>query len=204
MKPFLPLTLLSSLLFLSTFAAPADPVLDSDGNELRPGVEYYVLPSPGTGGGLTLAGRNGSTCPLYVAKETSEVSPGLPVAFFPLDEGEDTVRLTTDANVVFSASTVCVQSTAWRLGGPDGPTGRSYVTTGGVVRNPGRETLSNWFMVEKVGDESSSYKLVFCPQPEVCRDCGRPRCGDLGFFAEDGRAWVGFGGSPFSVMFKKA
>lgn len=197
MKPLVPFLLLSSLFLLSSSAAEAaDAVLDNEGNAVKRGAEYYVLPSPGIGGGLTLASRN-ETCPLFVVMESSEVDSGLPVTFFPVDEGDDTVRLSTDTNIVFSASTLCLQGTVWTLEN-DESTGRFYVAAGGVVGNPSRETLSNWFKIEKV--EEGSYKLAFCPQ--VCNVC-RPRCGDLGFFLEDGKEWLGLDGSPFSVMFKK-
>uniref|UniRef100_A0A1D1YCI2 Miraculin n=1 Tax=Anthurium amnicola TaxID=1678845 RepID=A0A1D1YCI2_9ARAE len=199
-----PVLLFLSALLLSAAAArtPTRPaaVLDVSGQSLRRGVEYYVLPVyRGRGGGLTLAGRNGTTCPLNVAQEAPEVADGLPLTFRPADAREAAVRLSADANVEFAASTACVQSTVWRLGGADGAAGRRYVTAGGVAGSPGVGTVSNWFKIERDGERD--YKLVFCPT--VCSFC-KVVCGDLGVFYEDGRRWLALTDQPLPVMFKKA
>ncbi|XP_068645723.1 kunitz trypsin inhibitor 5 [Aristolochia californica] len=195
------------LLFLLSARGPAlsvadngKAVLDISGKKLLSGAEYYILPViRGRGGGLTLASRNG-TCPFNVVQERSELANGLPVKFFPVTAEEKFVQLGTDANVVFSAATTCVQSTVWRLLGPDRVTQQRYVATGGVTGNPGLGTLSNWFKIEKSGENKSDYKLVFCPN--VCNYC-KVICGDIGVFVEKGRRWLGFTDTPFPVMFKK-
>lgn len=190
--------LLSTFLFLSTFAAAAfAPVRDTDGKTLTRGTGYYILPSPGVGGGLTLGSRRNPTCPLYVAKESS--SHGFPVAFLPYTN-DSTVRVMTDANFQFSsASTICVEPTVWKLGAPDVGTGRIYVATGGFVGRTGPDARDTWFRIEtfEEGAAGAPYKLVYCPQPPVCRNCGKPRCGDLGLFEEHGKVWLGFSGSSF-------
>lgn len=58
------------LVLAITQAQPSDdlspPVLDTNGQALQRGLEYYILPEDNaTGGGLTLVERNDS-CPLYV------------------------------------------------------------------------------------------------------------------------------------------
>ena len=86
----------------------------------------------------------------------------------------------------------------WKLG-YDESTGIRYITTGGVEGNPGRETLSNWFKIEKHGDD---YKLLFCPT--VCNFC-KVICRDVGVYIQDGfRRLVLTTAEPFRVMFKKA
>ncbi|KAA8518072.1 hypothetical protein F0562_015546 [Nyssa sinensis] len=141
-----------------------DPVLDIAGKKLRtgPGVEYYILPViRGSGGGLTLASsrtRNHS-CPLDVVQEKHEVDNGLPLTFSPVNPKKGVVEVSTDLNVKFSGATICVQSTVWKLD-LDESIGQYIVTTGGVEGNPSRETISNWFKIEILGDD---YKLVFCP-----------------------------------------
>lgn len=196
------------IIFLSSFLvlflihcnvsnADTNDVLDIQGEKLRPNVEYYILPVfRGPGGGLTLAGRNGK-CPFNVAQENLGVFNGLPLTFFPVNTSDEAIQASTDMNVAFSAVTICVQSTVWRLGGADSATGQRYVTTGGVVGNPGLSTLNNWFKIEKVMDD---YKLVFCPS--VCSFC-KVICGDVGVFFEDGNRWLGLNDVPFLVMFKK-
>ncbi|KAF6153364.1 hypothetical protein GIB67_003554 [Kingdonia uniflora] len=194
--------LLLSTLFLSSISllpssATSTPVLDIDGHKLQTRTNYYVLPLVrGRGGGLALSLRN-NTCPFYVAQEGSEVLRGLPVKFLATSTKEKFVQESADVNIVFSGATICVQSTAWRLGGVDKITGRRYVQSGGVVGNPGKGTVSNWFKIEKY---NSDYKLVFCPS--VCNFC-KVICGDLGVFIEDGKRWLGLSDVPLSVFFKK-
>lgn len=188
-------------LVFSALAPPTsadEPVRDTDGNVLQRGVDYYILPAvTDIGGGLTLAGRNGS-CPLSVALASLPSDNGLPLQFSPEDDDDDTVELSTDTNVIFSASTICVQSTVWKLERDEGE-GRYYVAIGGVAGNPGKETLSNWFKIESY---QGVYKLVFCPT--VCDYC-RPVCGSLGVYEQGGRQWLGIrDDSPFPFEFKRA
>ncbi|MQL72190.1 hypothetical protein Taro_004530 [Colocasia esculenta] len=199
MKLVLPFLLSSLLLSALAAAAASDAVLDTDGNALKRGTEYYILLSPGKQSGLTLASRNGE-CPLDVAKARSEDDNVLPIRFYPADEGEDTVRLSKDANFQFLAYTTCMMSTMWQIRFHEAAN-RYYVSTGGVPGNPGKDTLSNWFTIREAEDGSNSYKLTYCPT--VCNFC-RPYCGDLGLFVEDGRKWLGIRGPPLSVVFKKA
>ncbi|KAF5205664.1 Kunitz trypsin inhibitor [Thalictrum thalictroides] len=180
-------------------AATGTTVLDLDGKKLQSNTNYYILPViRGRGGGLALAQRNKS-CPYYVAQEDSEVSNGLPLKFLPVNNTKGKfLQESTDMNFVFSAATICVQSTVWRLGALDGVTGRRYVTTVGRIGSPGLGTVSNWFKIERYRND---YKLVFCPM--VCKFC-KVLCGDVGVFLEDGKRWLGFSTEPLLVMFKKA
>ncbi|PIA35406.1 hypothetical protein AQUCO_03500053v1 [Aquilegia coerulea] len=183
------------------FAATGTTLLDLDGKKLQSNTNYYILPViRGRGGGLALAQRNKS-CPYYVAQENSELSNGLPLKFLPVnytETKEKFVQESTDMNFVFSAATICVQSTVWRLGAPDGVTNQRYVSTGGRIGSPGLRTVSNWFKIERYRND---YKLVFCPM--VCNFC-KVLCGDVGVFLEDGKRWLGFSTEPLLVMFKKA
>ncbi|GLT62567.1 hypothetical protein SLA2020_351920 [Shorea laevis] len=151
-------------------AAP-DPVLDIAGEKIRTGVDYHILPViRGRGGGLTLASTRNKSCPLDVVQELHE----------------------------FSAATVCVQSTVWKLDKFDESRSQWFVTSGGVEGNPGRQTTSNWFKIEKY---DSDYKLVFCPT--VCNFC-KVLCRDVGVYIEEGRRLLALSDVPFIVMFKKA
>ncbi|KAJ6792066.1 putative alpha-amylase/subtilisin inhibitor [Iris pallida] len=205
MKGFLLLLLLLPLASAATNTSTSTIVRDVEGKPLRRSHEYYILPViRGRGGGLTLSQRN-NTCPFYVTQESDETSSGLPLIFSPVYPRDKLVPLSTDLNVEFSAATICVQSTVWELD-IDVATGRSYVTTGGVKGNPGPDTVSNWFKIERYDSDSDSgngkyYKLVFCPG--VCSIC-RVLCGDVGIFVEQGRRWLGLSDMPFPVMFKRA
>ncbi|OVA10735.1 Proteinase inhibitor I3 [Macleaya cordata] len=108
--------------------------------------------------------------------QTVEVSDGLPVTFTPVNPNEGIIRVSTDLNIKFSnVATICIQSMVWRLD-LDESTGQRFIATNGVEGNPGFETLSNWFKIQKDGED---YKLVFCPT--VCDFC-RPICGDIGIY----------------------
>ena len=74
------------------------------------------------------------------------------------------------------------------------------MSSGGVEGNPGPATLSNWFKIEKFGDD---YKLVFCPT--VCNFC-KVVCKDVGIFIDDDglRRLALTDDQPFKVMFKNA
>lgn len=195
------LSLLLSALVLSTFdvrmvmpQAVSNAVLDVDGQMLQTGTQYHVLPGArgeGGGGGLTLGFRNG-LCPMNVAQQESDSSNGLPLTFSPVNAGLGAIPASTDVRVVFAAATICVQSTAWRLGDMDRPTGRRYVTTG---RGP--SGVSDWFRIEKCGDY---YKLVSC-QSE-CMGC-KGFCGDVGVVTEGLKRWLALSDEPIPVVFKK-
>ena len=189
----------STSFLLCANAAP-DPVLDISGKKLRTGTDYYILPVfRGRGGGLTLASTGNETCPLDVVQEQLEVSNGLPVTFSPVNIKKGVIRVSTDQNIKFSAATICVQSTVWKLANFDDSTQQWFVTSGGVEGNPGRETVDNWFKIEKDEDD---YKLVFCPT--VCNFC-KVKCRDVGVFIDDaGVRRLALSDVPFKVMFKRA
>lgn len=127
-----------SFLLIAADAAPS-PVLDIAGKKLRTEVGYYILPVfRGRGGGLTLANTtvNETSCPFDVVQEQHEVSNGLPLIFTPVNPKKGVVRVYTDLNIKFLASTICVQSTMWKLDNFDEQTGQWFVTSGGVEGNP--------------------------------------------------------------------
>ncbi|XP_073035929.1 kunitz trypsin inhibitor 5-like [Primulina eburnea] len=179
---------------------PAPAVLDLDGDKLKEGTQYYILPViRGRGGGVTLSSRTNRTCPLYVSQAPSEVDNGLPLTFRPVDFNKGgVIRESTDLNIQFSAVSICIQSTVWKLDQYDELTRQYFITTGGVLGSPGPATISNWF---KIGRNQSDYKLVFCPT--VCSFC-RVICRDVGIFVEDGNRLLALSDVPFRVMFKKA
>ncbi|CAK9149934.1 unnamed protein product [Ilex paraguariensis] len=174
-------------------------VLDIDGHELQTDTNYYIHPTTsGNGGGLALASRD-RTCPFYVMQENLEPSNGLPLRFLTMENKQQFISLSTDLNIVFYAATICVQSTAWRLGGIDEVTGRRYVMSGAVTGHPGIDTVRNWFKLEKYGG-GNGYMIVFCPN--VCSFC-KVVCGNVGVFSENGKRWLALSDQPLIVGFKK-
>ncbi|XP_052180677.1 kunitz trypsin inhibitor 5-like [Diospyros lotus] len=189
--------LLISAFVTFSVAASDDAVLDTEGQPLRPGVNYYtVAAEQGNGGGLKLGST--ASCPPEVVQDPDEANNGLPLSFSPVDPNQTVVPLYKENNIKFSAATVCAQSTVWRLGS-DESTGERLVRTGGEEGNPGKDTLGNWF---NIVDDGDAYKLVYCPT--VCSFC-RPNCGELGIFeSNDGTRHLAISEVPIKVVFKKA
>ncbi|XP_027159534.1 21 kDa seed protein-like [Coffea eugenioides] len=195
---FLSFLLLNS--FLSFAAEKPNPVLDHDGDEIRAGVEYYIVSSiRGAGGGGVTYGRSISneSCPLPVVQEKLDLLRGHPVTFTPVNSKEGVVRVSTDLNIKFSEATpVCNESNVWKLDF-DEELGQHFILTNGVEGNPGCGTIHNWFKIEEAFDKT--YRLVFCPT--VCNICN-VICKDVGVFS-DRRLALG-GTRPFTVFILKA
>ncbi|XP_054784203.1 miraculin-like [Prosopis cineraria] len=179
-------------------AGPApEQVVDTSGKILRAGAYYYVIPSPNpNGGGLALASI-GEACPLDVV--AVQGYPGLRLSFTPFNTKKGVIRVSTDLNVMFLAGTSCPQSDVWKLDDYDDTTGQWFVTTGGVMGNPGPQTMSDWFKIEKYEE---SYKLVYCPT--VCSYCN-VQCKDIGIYVDsDGNQRLALSDEPYKVQFQKA
>ncbi|KAJ6951422.1 alpha-amylase/subtilisin inhibitor-like [Populus alba x Populus x berolinensis] len=187
------------LMAISTVAQPWPPVLDADGQPLRSGVEYYVLPGvTDVGGGLTLVDRNGS-CPLYVGQEplAPMVSRGIPVVFTPR-VGDTIIRESRDFTVAFSGASTCVQSTAWMVGEENPETRRRYVVTG---TEPRPSSTLWYFNIENNGQ--GVYALRWCPNC-LTTNCPRPRCGSAGVIDENRRRLLALDGPAFPFIFRRA
>ncbi|GAA0157652.1 protease inhibitor [Lithospermum erythrorhizon] len=184
-------------LLISTAEQP-DPVVDITGNQLRTGISYYILPVfRGRGGGVTLGrGLSNDTCPLDVVQDQYELNPGLPLKFTPVNPKKGVIRVSTDLNIRFDAATTCVQSTVWRI--LESSPGQYVISSNGVEGNPGIQTISNWFKIEK---DDKDYKLLYCPT--VCNYC-KVICRDVGIFIKDGVRRLALSDVPFKIMFKKA
>ncbi|KAM3374524.1 kunitz trypsin inhibitor 5 [Capsicum galapagoense] len=188
-----------SRLLLSSSSASTAPVLDINGDKVQAGPNYFILPViRGRGGGLYPSNvKQTNTCPRDIIQEANEVQQGLPVVFTRVDAKKGVVRVSTDVNVRFYTPTICARETIWKIGEYDDKLKQYFVVTGGVEGNPGRETVGNWFKIEKFG---SDYKFVYCPS--VCKFC-KVICKDVGIFNMDGVRFLALSDTPFKVMFKK-
>ncbi|KAL3512419.1 hypothetical protein ACH5RR_025136 [Cinchona calisaya] len=192
----------SSNFLLSTAQNVSAPVLDTAGQELRQGVNYYILPAKGgNGGGLTLANGKNDSCPYEIVQELNEGANGIPLRFSPVDANDTIIRVATDLNIKFinfSSSLVCPQSNVWTL-----DANRQFVTTGGVEGNPGPQTISNWFKILKYED---AYQLQYCPSVSTCGNpCGiLLLCENIGILVDNGRRRLALNQSPFKIVFKTA
>ncbi|KAL4594866.1 hypothetical protein ACB092_12G050300 [Castanea dentata] len=187
---------------ISAVAQPSSspaPVLDSAGRPIQRGVEYYINPAiTDNGGRFTLIDRNDS-CPLYVGQENGYGSgSGLPVIFTPFVEGETVIRENRDFRVVFSAATICVQSTAWKLGETDPETKRRLIVTGEDQSTRG---TANYFRIEKASVGGDIYQISWCPT-DVCPTC-RFNCGTVGNLVENGKRLLALDGNVIPVTFER-
>lgn len=183
------------LVGMSAGVQPPAPVVDMEGRELQTGVHYYILPTESSGGGLVLA-RRGFMCPMNVAQLNANTSNGIPLAFVPLNATETSVAEgSTKVRIVFAAATICVQSTAWRIGEVDRSTRRRYVTTGQAPT-----AGSSWFTIERTSD-GKGYTIVYCPV--LCVACESVCVDQIGVYDEQGKKWLGLSQVPLPVAFKR-
>ncbi|XP_028758718.1 alpha-amylase/subtilisin inhibitor-like [Neltuma alba] len=172
-------------------------VLDTNRRPLQRGLEYYIKPAiTDSGGRFTLIDRNNS-CPLYVGQVNTDAGEGLPVIFTPYAGEDNIVKVNRDFKVVFSAGTICVQSTEWKVGERDTTSGRRLIVTGGT--NGGRD-YSNYFRIVETQSEGI-YNIQWCPT-EVCPTC-RFDCGTIGGLRENGKILGALDGNVLPVVFER-
>nr|ABG47463.1 vegetative storage protein [Litchi chinensis] len=182
------LTLTFLVVFLSflpnSLLGASEPLYDINGDEVITGTEYYIVSAirGGGGGGLNLFSGRNERCPMDVFQHRSDLQRGSPMMFFPVNyNGEKgaVVRASTDMNIQFNVQPdACSQhSTVWKVDNYDEKGGAWFITTNGVIGNPGSKTIHNWFKFEKVGTDLNAYKIVHCPS--VCDSCVT-LCSDVG------------------------
>ncbi|PWA76553.1 alpha-amylase/subtilisin inhibitor [Artemisia annua] len=198
-ESFFIFTVLSTLAF--SLCQNTTPVRDTDGNILKSGNNYYILPvMHGVGGGLIKARGSGEICTTQVAQAISEVEPGTPLKFIPANPNKDgIIRESTDLNIMFVDPLACVPNAVWRVNTDVFQLDQRTLFSRGLLGSPGPQTIDNWFKIQKYQD---SYKLVYCPS--VCKTC-KPACADIGIQnGERGRRNLALNNKPFKVKFKKA
>ncbi|GMJ06620.1 hypothetical protein HRI_004331200 [Hibiscus trionum] len=120
--------------FSLSATAAREPVLDTDGEELRSGAPYYIRSTIPGAGGLELASlfSTGIPCPKIVAQ--SQFANGLPVFFNPVDSTSTntTVYLSTDVNIEFPGfDAYCRSSNKWRVAPYSTLPGHWWIANGG-------------------------------------------------------------------------
>jgi hypothetical protein len=172
-------------------------VLDSAGIPLQADIEYYINPAiTDNGGRFTLINRTG--CPLNVGQENVSGLQGLPVIFTPFLEGETVIREDRDVMVVFSATTICVTSTAWKVGETDAASGRRLIVTG---ESQSGLAIDNYFRIVKAKVGGNIYNISWCPT-DVCPNC-KFNCGTAGALVENGKRLLALDGSVLPVTFER-
>ncbi|MQL91701.1 hypothetical protein Taro_024311 [Colocasia esculenta] len=157
---------LGLLLAASSASSPA-PVVDTDGDSLERGRQYYatfhIVGVPVAG--LMLWPTNNS-CPLHL-----DVSwfgqHSQPLAFFPEDPAENIIREGNTLYAMFVEPTQCSESTVWKLGS------NGTITTGGTT-STSSDFHKSRFAISKFGnDQDEGYNFQYCP---CSVGANRPSC----------------------------
>ncbi|CAN6587931.1 unnamed protein product [Malus baccata var. baccata] len=181
---FLSFTLL--MMAISTLAQTSNdtagsPVLDTTGQPLQRGVEYYIKPAiTENGGRFTLIDRRNGTCPFYVGQENLSGPDGFPVTFAPFAEGET--------------------STAWKRSNETGQETERRLIVIGEDENE-RYPTGNYFKIVREGN--GLYSLFWCPYEAcpICKfDC---RATWVGVLVENGKRLLALDGSALHVEFER-
>ncbi|KAM6601315.1 hypothetical protein CsatA_020924 [Cannabis sativa] len=194
------------LLLTATSATAQTPILDTRGQPLRRGVEYYIKPAiTNNGGGLTLIDRNNS-CPWYAGQENDMTSRGIPVTFSPFLKAENVVMESMSFEVAFAkeGTSKCPNTTTnWKVSTMETSSSGSqprFIETGG------NGTVLHYFQVylgSEVVMKNGSYGLRWCPA-EVCPYC-RVDCGFVDVVVENGNRLLALNStSAFPVVFERA
>ncbi|KAL1370328.1 hypothetical protein HN51_000604 [Arachis hypogaea] len=190
------ITILSSIEPSSSSDANS-AVLDTQGNKVQSGVEYYVRPAitDDVGGYVTLIDRvcNNGSCPLCIGQQNVVGASRFSIKFTPFIEGESVVR----ENRVFKALTLCVQSTEWKVGDQESVKRLIVACDGGDDQG----LLKGFFRIEK--GNLGIYYFVWCPL-EVCPNC-RLNCSYVGYLIdENGNRFLALGAnSTLPLIFEK-
>ncbi|KAH0669939.1 hypothetical protein KY290_025353 [Solanum tuberosum] len=180
-------------------------VVDIDGNPVKAGAKYFVLPSlRGSGGGLILSrvvDKNVKVCPQDIVQVPKELNRGRPVEFFPAypEKTGEFIKVNNPINVNFffpNEASRCANFTVWKMDKK-----YKYVVGRGTLGALNR--IRNWFRIVPYGKD---YRFVYCPS--LCVPC-KIKCFDLFISYEERenvevRRLAASGNElPFSVYFKK-
>ncbi|KAI9086123.1 hypothetical protein K1719_031844 [Acacia pycnantha] len=161
------LALLAFLFLLLNSSTADDVVLDSKGESLQSGGNYYMRyflwPGPG---GFTLANTgNNKTCPVDVSTVPCCLNcippidncDGQALQFSPQAK-IGVVKTNHRLSIAFAKTRSCAQSPEWILVKEEGAW---LVGIGGPENHPGKKILTGWFILE---GSRGMYRLKFCPK----------------------------------------
>nr|GME13756.1 sporamin B [Ipomoea batatas] len=179
--------------------ASSTPVLDTDGDELRLGQDYYatsVTWGAGGGGGVKLAGLDSqSACPSDVIVSRNSFDLVNPITFTPADPNATAVAPSTYQSFSFNVASnkACQDKLSWGVQ-YDRRSGQYIIKTGEFVENQ-----SNQFKIEVAEPSLNAYKLTYC-------QFGSDKCYNLGKYTDRrSRATrLALSNNPYVVVFKKA
>ncbi|XP_016200435.1 subtilisin inhibitor CLSI-II-like [Arachis ipaensis] len=188
--------LVSLFLFFAFPLAFAQQVLDTNGNPIFPGREYYILPSVAgpPGGGVKLGTTGNSKCPVTVLQGYSEVVNGIPVKFTIVGISTLQIYENTSLKIEFTKKPKCVESSKWILFF-DNEIEKACMGIGDPDdHNPDDPHIFlGTFTIKRA---KFGYKLAFCYYESNCMDIGR-----FNKNGEGGRRLYLTKGEPFDVVF---
>ncbi|KAI9100807.1 hypothetical protein K1719_024169 [Acacia pycnantha] len=191
--------ILFTLFIFFALASARPDFVDTDGNKIKNGGSYYILPALwGKGGGLSIASTsNELSCPLSVVQTPSELFNGLPIR---ISSPHKTDELETNYILEFTVDEPpsCAETPA-----------KLTVVSGDVtqtVKLAGHgNTVSGWFKVQALNGAWMKkgawiYKIEFCPTVgDTCADIGISH-------DDDGNRVLAIthNETPFMIVFAKA
>ncbi|KAK4283271.1 hypothetical protein QN277_000240 [Acacia crassicarpa] len=169
------ITTLSFLLWISLSLASASEhaVIDTDGEPLLPGQEYYITSAIwGAGGGGVFPVQTGvdRSCAYSIIQSPSDRYKGKPVKFHVVGTSTDKIYSgSTDLEIEFVENAACVESPKWAATSDSASSSLYRLAIGDSA------SVSGFFQIHVLNSFSS--KLVFCPGtvkvvPSTCYDIG--------------------------------
>ncbi|KAK3154721.1 hypothetical protein QOZ80_2BG0194330 [Eleusine coracana subsp. coracana] len=174
-------------------------VYDTEGHELSSHSNYYILPAHhGTGtGGLLTYGDTRHDCTFFVVQTQNEGDKGIHMGFNPPSDG--VVVLSSNVTINFHDLTVCQESLHWYVTNHSPMSSSEHYQYVGMGKG---NTVGfpiippSVFRIERYGNASNEYKLVWCSNEKLCKD--------LGVHASMGLNFLVTSRSPLAVVFEKA
>ncbi|GLJ21293.1 hypothetical protein SUGI_0391120 [Cryptomeria japonica] len=184
------LSLAVSMAIPSNGEKSKDMLLDTEGDPLEAGQNYFVMVvGEGNGRGLALT----KTCPQYVVQDKH--GDGLPMLFHPICNQNTSVFLgNTAVHVAISGPSICGNNT----GGNGWSMERVSRFNQTLVKISSGEGQS--FRISKIGDDA--YGLFWCPAV-ICEAGIGPGPSCIGLGIHNGFGVVAGGLQPLRVQFKK-
>ncbi|XP_058754362.1 kunitz-type trypsin inhibitor-like 1 protein [Vicia villosa] len=201
-----PLSSLILSFFLFTFiinlpsntAAPSQ-VVDSNGNPLTYGNQYFIFPASDNPsiGAPTLNKISDSECPLTVLQNNAKL--GIPVKFTAAESTTGNILTGTDLEIEFTEKPSCAERSQWMVF-VDNTTQLSCIGIGGPGNYRGVKTTCGKFLIAKHGS-GGVYRLGFCLDNDG--DCGYLGLKDFGG-EEGGFRFIVTVTDAYSVVFVPA
>ncbi|XP_054779553.1 kunitz-type trypsin inhibitor KTI1-like [Prosopis cineraria] len=184
------------VLFAFTSSAPAQIVQDSDGDDVRNGGQYYLLPnSYGYGGGINTFPSYSQICDYTLGQSSSSSDEGYAVTVAtPYNIGVIPSSLNVSFYFDGTIPGCSTSPTNWKIYSSGNGTDDTYTVTTSENSN----TVSGSFKIVNSGISTLMYKLHFCADKANS-------CLHVGISEDDtgNRLWTLTHGKPFLFVFRK-